>query len=132
MAVAREAGLQASDRLLAFAVVESIESLDLSPEDAALAKIAEKYAREIDGAAAAAVQADRVLREIDDDPDLSELVGALKAKLAYRSALENLGPKLVAVLDALGATPKARASAGKGGASRGPSKLAALRATRAG
>lgn len=130
--MAREGGVQSVDRLLAPAVDDSLAALDLDPVDAALAKVAEKYAREIDGAAAAAGQADRVLREIDDDPDLSELVGALKAKLAYRSALENLGPKLVAVLDALGATPKARASASKGGAPRGPSKLATLRATRAG
>jgi hypothetical protein len=132
--VPRESGgLQPVDRLLTPAVVETVENLELQPEDVALAKLAERYAREIDGASAAGAQADKVLREVGDDPELAELVGALKAKLGARSAMENLGPKLLAVLDALGATPKARTSAGKGGAPRGThSKLAAIRASRAG
>ncbi|PRX48673.1 hypothetical protein B0I33_104491 [Prauserella shujinwangii] len=132
--MARESGgLQSAERLLAPAVAETLESLELQPEDAAVSKLAERYAREIDGASAAAAQAEKVLREVGEDPDTAELVAALKAKLGARSAMESLGPKLLAALDALGASPKARAARGKGGASRGTaSKLAALRANRAG
>lgn len=119
--------LASTDRQLAPAVLEALDGLDLAPEDAALSKLAEKYAREVDGAQAAAAQADKVLREIDDDPDTAELVGALRAKLGARTALENLGPKLLAALESLGASPKARAGLGKGGASSGGGKLAQLR-----
>ena len=45
--------------------------------------------------------------------------------------LEKLGPKLLAVLDALGATPRARALIQKGGAGgQAQGKLAAIRAAR--
>lgn len=133
--MARESGsLQSADRLLAPAVAESLAELDLEAEDAAAAKLADRYARELDQAAAVAAQAERVLKAADEDPELAELVAALKQKLSARSAVENLGPKLLATLDALGATPKARAAASKGGGSGGQQggKLAALRATRAG
>lgn len=126
-------GLQAADRLLAPAVAETLDKLELGAEDRAVAKVAERYAREIDQADAAAAQAEKVLRAIGDDPDLHELVSALKAKLSARVAVSDLGPKLVAALNELGASPKARAAVGKGGASRGANgKLAAIRAGRAG
>lgn len=130
----RERGLQSVDRLLAPAVTEALDVVELEAEDAAAVKLAERYAREIDQADAAAAHADRVLREVGDDPELLELVSALKAKLAARTAVSDLGPKLLAILDALGATPKARAVARKGGAGRGGKggSLAALRASRAG
>lgn len=126
-----ERGLQVVDRLLAPAVTASLGEIELEAEDAAAVKLAERYAREIDQADAAAAQADRVLRQIDDeDADLQELVAALKAKLAARTAVSDLGPKLLAVLDSLGATPKARA-ARKGGTARAKGgSLAALRASR--
>jgi hypothetical protein len=105
--------------------------LELSAEDSGVSRLVELYARQLDQAAGAAAQADKVLRMVDpEDVDLHELVSALKAKLAARVAVENLGPKLLAALDSIGATPKARAAVSKGGASRGPSKLASLRAAR--
>lgn len=128
-----ERGLQSADRLLAPAVTAALDVIELEGEDIAARKLAERYAREIDQADAAAAHAERVLRAVGDDPELHELVSALKAKLSARVAVSDLGPKLLAVLDSLGATPKARA-ARKGGAAGGkkPGKLQALRESRAG
>ncbi len=135
--MAREsAGLRSADRLLVPAIQASLGKLELSEEDQALSRLAETYARQIDQAAGAAAHADRVLRAVDqaEDPDLYEQVAALKAKLAERTAVSDLGPKLLAALDALGASPKARAAAAKGGGARGQrgGKLAAIRESRAG
>lgn len=123
-------GMESTDRQLTPSVLAALSGLDLAPEDVGVAKLVEKYAREIDAAQAAAAVADRALREIED-PEVAELVSALKAKLGARSALENLGPKLLAALESLGASPKARAATRKGGGSGGGGKLAQLRAARA-
>jgi len=127
--------LQAADYTLAEAVAKTLDSLELQAEDAATARLAEKYARELDGAQATAAQADKVLRRLDSDevdPETVDLVSALRGKLAARTALESLGPKLLATLDALGASPKARAQAGKGATKGGKGgRLAELRAARA-
>lgn len=124
--------MQSADRLLAPVVAEALGKLELAPEDGAAARLAERYAREIDGAGAVAAQADKVLRQVRDDPDTAELVAALRAKLGARAAVESLGPKLLQVLESLGATPKARAASRKGGGSGGGGKLERLRANRAG
>lgn len=113
-----------SDRKLVPAVEETLAHVVLQPEDAALARLALSYARTIDTAAAIAAQADR----IPFDPDTADEVKKLRAKVSAHSTMADLGPKLQAALDALGATPKARASAGKaptGGS--GLSKLALMR-----
>lgn len=130
-----EQGLTAADRLLAPAVAEMLGALELAPEDVAAAKLAGAYARELDGAAAVAAQAARVLRDAasSDDADLVEQVRALANQLSARAALANIGPKLHALLADLGATPKGRAGLKKGaGAPSGGGKLAALRGGRAG
>lgn len=62
---------------------------------------------------AAATLAERYAAAIDADPE----------------QLRDLGPKLLACLVELGATPRARATSGKGGASGG-GRLAQLRAAR--
>ncbi|MEU0467203.1 hypothetical protein ABZ215_24650 [Amycolatopsis sp. NPDC006131] len=126
--------LQSADRLLGPAVAETLSNLELSGEDLALSRLAGVYAAQIDHAAGAAAQADRVLRAaIEDgaDQELVDLVQALKAKLAERTAVAELGPKLQAALTELGATPKYRAQRTKGGAPSGPGRLAQLRANRA-
>ena len=131
----REHGLAPADRLLAPAVAEMLESLELAPEDVAAAKLAGAYARELDGASAAAAQAARVLREAatSGDAELTEQVQALANQLSARAALANIGPKLHALLAELGATPKGRAGLRKGSsAPSGGGKLAALRGGRAG
>ena len=81
------AALRDVSELLWPAVQGTIASLDLKPEDAAAAKLAQRYARVIDQA-----------------PD---------AKQA--SVLRWLGPELQKALESLGATPAARAALTKGG-----------------
>lgn len=63
---------------------------------------------------ATATLAERYAAAIDADPE----------------QLKDLGPRLLAALVELGATPKARATTGKGGGAGGTSKLAALREAR--
>lgn len=80
-------------------VRESLGSLELRPEDAAAQALALRYARAIDEAY---------------EPE-------------GRAVMNDLGPKLLAALVELGATPKARAAAGHPPAPTSGSKLAALR-----
>jgi hypothetical protein len=108
--VAEPRALASTDRLLAPAVAASLAALDLSPEDEAAARLAEVYARSLDGAAGMEAAARKVLRGVDgDDPDLLAQVQALVQAVSARKALVDLGPKLTALLVELGATPKVRA-----------------------
>ena len=107
---------------LAAKVAETLESLELGPEDAALAQIAREYAAQVDRAAIIAAQ----LAKLTPSPDTEEELGRLRARVSAHQVLIDLGPKLQSALDALGATPKAR-SALPGKPNRGPSKLAAMR-----
>jgi hypothetical protein len=95
--------LRAADGLILPEVRHTIGQLALQPEDSAAATLAEQYARAIDQATCSACG-------------------------ATGDRLDQLGPKLLAVLESLGATPRARAAAGKtrGGGTGG--KLAAVRA----
>ena len=116
------------NRSVAAAVAETLAGIELTAQDRAVSRVIEGYAVLLDRAAWNAALADRALRKAGDDPELAEMVGALKAKLAERTAWENLGPKLLAALDSVGATPKGRASLGKPAGAAGGGKLAALRA----
>lgn len=113
-----------TERKLVPAVEETLSNLVLDPGDAALSRLAMQYARTIDQAAAIAAQAAR----IPFDPDSAEAVEQLRKRVSAQVTMSDLGPKLLAALDALGATPKARASSSKPQAAGGKSKLAALRA----
>lgn len=93
--------LRSTDALLGPAVQATINALQTAPEDTGAVKLAHSYAK-----------------AIDEAEDRAE-------------ALERLGPKLLACLESLGATPKARAAIRKGdtgGQSQG--ELAALRSAR--
>lgn len=92
--------LQAADNLLAPAVAAAIGALTLDNADTGAVKLARAYAEAIDAA--------------PGDPEV----------------LEKLGPKLLAALESLGATPKARATITKGTAGAAAGRLAALRAAR--
>lgn len=107
------------------AVEETLAHVEIQPEDAGLARLALGYARTIDQAQAIAAQA----AKIPFDEDTAEEVRRLAARVAAHTTMSELGPKLLAALDALGATPKARAAAGKPAqpGQGGPSKLAQLR-----
>ncbi len=113
----------AAPAALAENVRQSIAALDLRPEDQAVARLAVRYAETIDRAAAIAAQA----AKIAFDPDSADEVARLRAKVSAQATMADLGPKLLAALDALGATPKSRQSAGKTPAAPRASKLAALR-----
>lgn len=86
------------------AVEETIDALDLKPEDAGAVELARKYAAIIDSA---------------------------KDDRSKASAMRWIAPQLLSCLESLGATPAARARL-KGGqpVNAGPSRLDELRATR--
>lgn len=109
---------------LAPKVQETLDRLTLAPEDVAVAAVALEYAKTIDRAAAIAAR----LADLPASPDVEEEVGRLRARVSAHTTMADLGPKLVAALDALGATPKARA-AQPAGAGRAPtsSRLTAFR-----
>jgi hypothetical protein len=92
--------LRSVDTQLGPAVHATLRALQLRPEDAGAVKLAAHYAQAIDDA---------------DDP---------------ATTLAMLGPKLLAVLESLGATPKARAALQKGDPPSAAGKLDRLRAAR--
>lgn len=106
----RAAGaLQAADGLVSSALAETLDGLDVTAADSAAVKLAERYAASLDQASGMQAAADRVLRAVDGDEELTELVSALRQKVTAQGITERVGPKLLEVLDALGATPKGRA-----------------------
>lgn len=91
--------VRSADQLIQASLADTLAALDLTAKDAAAARLAAEYAQAIDLCCG--------------NPDV----------------LDKLGPKLLAVLDALGATPAARAKikGGKPGDAK-PDRLAELRA----
>jgi hypothetical protein len=107
--------LQDADELLLPAVREAIAALKLTEEDAGTVKLAEQYARAIDGAG----------RHCADcaDPDCKQESNTW--------AMRWIAPLLLDALESLGATPLARSRLKTGApASAGPSRLQALRDAR--
>lgn len=110
------AALRDVSELLWPAVQETIAALGLGSEDAAARKLAQRYAQIIDG-----------LPEQGSERSRDQAWG-----------LRWIGPELLRTLDALGATPDARAriakltgSGGESPADAAPSQLDRLRASRA-
>lgn len=125
--------LRDASELLAPAVTAAISALTLTDADTATVKLAQRYADAIDQAAIAQELADRALDRIDaGDLNARLYVQALAAKVEAKELLDKLGPKLLAVLEALGATPAARAAIARKGkpADGQPNRLAQLRAAR--
>lgn len=104
--------------------------------DEGLRKLAEHYAEMIDEARTVALDARHLIAEAekDDGPEIAKrMLNALVKYSEGVSTLAELGPKLQAALESLGASPKARAAmTGKGGgtpnATPGRSTLAERRA----
>jgi hypothetical protein len=94
-------------------------------------KLAERYAAAIDQAAELAAAADQVHLDPDDPIGHTQLA-QLAAKVEAQAVLGALGPKLLAALQALQATPAARArrKGGGGGDRAGENRLTQLRAAR--
>jgi hypothetical protein len=117
---------------MAAAVAEMLQSLTREPEDAALVRLVERYALTID---AAAEIADAAAAIEPNDVDQARMLQALSRRVEHQVVLSELGPKLLAALESLGASPKVRAAM-KGGPAVGRqaraddkrSKLAAMRA----
>lgn len=102
--------LQDAADLLAPAVEQSLAVLVLAGEDHAAAQLARSYARQIDEALRAEFLARQALEEVsEEDPLTRAYIRELAAKVATKELLDRLGPKLLAVLESLGATPAARA-----------------------
>ncbi|MCI0687235.1 MAG: hypothetical protein L0Y54_08370 [Sporichthyaceae bacterium] len=117
------------DELLAPAVADALAKIKskLSAEDCAAAQLATRYAAVIDEAATLAA----IMQDIPRDGEhIARLLAALEAKVDAQAVLAELGPKLLAVLESLGATPKGRAALKRGEVTGGTSRLQALRAAR--
>lgn len=122
--------LQDAADLLAPAVDEALSALVLGREDQAAAALARSYARQIDEALRAEFLARQAL-ELTEDPMTRAYIQELAAKVAAKELFDRLGPKLLVVLESLGATPWARARLKGGKIPDAPeSNLAKLRKAR--
>ena len=123
--------LRDADELLAPALAAAISALQLTGDrDAAVVRLAQRYAAQLDRAAELAAKADAI--DLDpDDRDGQLLLATLAAQVQAQQALTTLGPKLLAALQALQATPAARARRKGGGGDRaGETGITKLRAAR--
>jgi hypothetical protein len=113
VSVSVDDGLQPNDGgRLRPAVEASLNALATKPEDAALRALAVQYATTVDDAAEVAEAAALIEPE---DEDQAKYLAALQRRVERLAVLAELGPKLQAALDALGASPKSRAAmSGKG------------------
>jgi hypothetical protein len=124
--------LQDAAELLAPVVDEALGALVLAGEDRAAAALARSYARQIDEALRAEYLARQALEQVSkEDPLTRAYIQELAAKVESKELLDRLGPKLLAVLESLGATPAARARLKGGKIPDAPeSKLDKLRKAR--
>lgn len=98
------------------AVEQALAAAVVAPADQGTTALAREYARLIDAAAPAAryTQAlEWVARQGPGDKDADRHVQTITAALAAHSVASDLGPKLLAALDALLMSPRARAAAKK-------------------
>lgn len=109
---------------LAAAVRAAVAALPLQPEDGAIAELAVRLAATIDAAAELAEAA----AAVPYDPDTAVQVARLRQRVDAHVVMAEVGPKLQAALEALQATPRARAQASKPAPAGRKSKLTALRA----
>jgi hypothetical protein len=131
--MAGEGMLRSADKLLAPAVESTLAALDPADVDAAVVKLTRRYAAAIDDADDLATEAEAVARALDpDDIDGRQQLAVLALKVEGQAVLGAFGPKLLAALKELHATPAARArrKSGGGGDRPEPTRLQALRETR--
>jgi hypothetical protein len=123
------------NRELQPSISATLAALELEPCDSAASQLIVRYGQQLDDAIWAERAADKVLDRVlgggvrdvgghilpddlddwtdDERATLREEVTALRAKLAARTAVADLGPKLLAALSEVGATPRARAQIAK-------------------
>lgn len=118
------------------ALTAALREAKLGKQDTAAVALAKRLAMLIDRAEQVAEDLDAV-RVDPDDETMIELIRRVRAKVDAQAVASDLGPKLLAVLAALGLTPAARSAVAKGGGTgesrRDPAAvaLAQLRADRA-
>lgn len=102
--------------LLAGVVRKALRSVvDPSPVDVAAAELAIAYAKAIDQAELVAASLSKVLRQVEElDVDVYDQLLPLAVRIERTAVLASLGPKLLAALDSLLMTPKARAAVRRG------------------
>lgn len=94
-----------------YAVDRALKAATLKPQDAGAAALARLYATRLDEAAALAEEAELVAGLLDpDDQDGRRRLSALARRVNAQTVAGELGPKLEAVLTALGMTVKGRAA----------------------
>lgn len=124
--------------LMVPAVAEAIDQLALKPEDAGVARLAQRYAAQIDESAQIAADLAEATAAAGSDAGEYDrrMLTALAKRVDAQAVLAELGPKLLAALESLGASPRARAAQVKGGATGGSNagtgRLAAIRSARTG
>ena len=120
------------------AVAAALRAAELRPEDGAAKALAQRYAALIDEAVPLA-KYDKPLRALrqavreSSDPNAEEHLAKIEVALSAHSVASDLGPKLLAVLTALGMPAAGRgAKGGTGGGTVSPvaSKLDELRERR--
>jgi hypothetical protein len=115
------------------ALDEALTTAPVLPRDAAAVELARRYAALLDESSpleAYRVPLTRLRRLVDrmgDERDKAAF-GAMADALGRHSTASDLGPKLLAVLSALGMTVAGRAVRGASGASAVPDQLSELRA----
>lgn len=127
--------LRDAGELLAPAVEQTITELArtaVGDAESGAVQLARRYAAAIDGAARCAELAEHALDGDPSDVNAVMYIQALAAKVGEAQLLEKLGPRLLAALESLEATPAARhrAKTGSKPADAPKSKLQALRDTR--
>jgi len=130
--MAGEGMLRDADELVRPAVEKMLAALQPDQVDAAVVRLAQRYAHDIDEAHLIAASLEPVLREIMAlDPKIHDRLLPLAVRIERTAVLASLGPKLLAALEQLGATPAARArQKSGGGGDAGPNRLQALREAR--
>lgn len=98
-------------------VEKALRAVRIDPKDAGTAEIARHYARLIDDAAPAAKYGEALswLDSVETNQRTEKHVLLIRSALSEHSVASDLGPKLLAALTALGATPAARKDTGGGG-----------------
>jgi len=128
--------LRPADILLVPAVAKTIKQLETSDADAGAIALAKRYARELDDAAVISAAITKALRDlyaldVSGAIELHDRFLALAVRIEESAVAASIGPKLLAALESLGATPAARAKLRGGGApSGGPSRLEQMRNAR--
>lgn len=126
--MAKVRAVRSVDELISPSIEATAAALDeLTAADAAALRLARRYGAAIDDAHQVAAELAALL---PDDEDVRAQVAALAARVDAITTLDKLGPKLLASLEALGATPRARAAFKPVAKGAGGGKLAQLRNAR--